>query len=102
MFTSALTSGLIGGALWAPGQMLLVTAIMSGGLGLCQGACSGSVIVSSYLLGILVQHEPLKNPAAGISGLAALVSGVGGLIGAKGGTPHGTILEQSQDLSSVV
>jgi len=95
---SAFVSGSIAGGFWAPGQMLLVTAIMSGGLSLCQGACSGSVIVSSYLFGIAVQHEPLKNVEAGISGLVILVLGVIGLIGAKGKSSQGTDVPQNATL----
>mmetsp|Transcript_103307 Transcript_103307/g.179226 ORF Transcript_103307/g.179226 Transcript_103307/m.179226 type:complete len:355 (+) Transcript_103307:47-1111(+) len=98
----AFLSGAIGGALWTPSQMMLLTAIMDGGLSLCQGACSGTAIVGSNLLGILVQHETVKTISAEIAGLVALVVGVAGLIGAKHQSSHAPNPEKSEVRSFVV
>ncbi|GMH68793.1 hypothetical protein TrLO_g1824 [Triparma laevis f. longispina] len=71
--------GIISGLFWVPGGAMAIYAVQNAGLAVAQGTWSSLIVVVSFVWGILVFDEKVKNVYLAGLGVLGLVSGLVGM-----------------------
>ncbi|GMH82268.1 hypothetical protein TrVE_jg4837 [Triparma verrucosa] len=71
--------GIISGLFWVPGGAMAIYAVQNAGLAVAQGTWSSLIVVVSFVWGILVFDEKVKNVYLAGLGVVGLISGLVGM-----------------------